>query len=79
MLYLSRSVLRAMRPVCAAVATLVAASAVHAASDSQRVIVMFKPGAVGAGKAAGAAARGVVKHEIYGMDAIAIEVPPRRP
>ena len=75
MLYLSRSVLRAMRPVCAAVATLVAASAVHAASDSQRVIVMFKPGAVGAGKAAVAAARGVVKHEINGMDAISIEVP----
>ncbi len=75
MLYLSRSVLRAMRPVCAAVATLVAASAGHAASDTQRVIVMLKPGTVGAGKAAVAAARGVVKHEIYGMDAIAIEVP----
>jgi subtilisin family serine protease len=75
MLYPSRSLLRALRPVCAAVATLLGVSAGHAAADAQRVIVMFKPGAVAAGKAAVAAARGVVVHEIHGMDAVAIEVP----
>ena len=75
MLYPSRSLLRALRPVCAAVASLLAASAGHAADDAQRVIVMFKPGAVAAGKAAVAAARGIVRHEIYGMDAVSIEVP----
>lgn len=52
-----------------------AAPAAHAAPDTTRVIVAFKPGAQGAAKAAVAAARGSVKHEIYGMDAMAIEVP----
>lgn len=45
------------------------------AADTTRVIVAFKPGAKGAAMAAIHAARGQVKHEIEGMDAMAIEVP----
>jgi subtilisin family serine protease len=47
------------------------------AADTTRVIVAFKPGAQGAAKAAVAAARGAVKHEIQGMDAMAVELPAR--
>ncbi|PWF46041.1 S8 family serine peptidase [Massilia glaciei] len=46
-----------------------------AAPDSTRVIVKFKPGHGANIKSAIAAARGNVKHEIFGMDAMAIEVP----
>lgn len=46
-----------------------------AAPDTTRVIVAFKPGAQGAMRAAVAAARGAVKHEIHGMDAMAVELP----
>lgn len=63
------------RSIGLAAAALCFTLASHAADDSQRVIMMFKPGAAAAGKAAVAAARGVVKHEIYGMDAVSIEVP----
>ena len=45
-----------------------------AAPDTTRVIVMFKPGTPGAARAAVASA-GRVVHDIYGMDAFAIEVP----
>jgi subtilisin family serine protease len=53
------------------------ASAAQAAQASGvvRVIVAFKPGTAANVKAAVAAARGSVKHEIFGMDAMAIEVP----
>jgi subtilisin family serine protease len=62
--------------VCAALATLGATSTVSvAANDTTRVIVSFKPGSAGAIRNAVAAARGSVKHEIYGMDAMAVEVP----
>jgi subtilisin family serine protease len=44
-------------------------------AETTRVVVAFKPGAAGAGRAAVAAARGAVKHQVHGMDAIAIEVP----
>jgi subtilisin family serine protease len=43
--------------------------------ETTRVIVAFKPGAAGAAHAAVAAVRGNVKHQIHGLDAIAIEVP----
>lgn len=58
-----------------AAAAAMAAPLAHAADATSRVIVAFKPGAVGAVRAAVAAARGQVKHEIYGMNAIAVEVP----
>ena len=45
------------------------------AGKPDRVIVAFKPGAAAAGRAAVLAARGRVVHEIFGMDAVAIEVP----
>ncbi|MES2899629.1 MAG: S8 family serine peptidase [Pseudomonadota bacterium] len=61
------------------VAALGAGSVIGAASaatvDMTRVIVSFKPGAAAQARAAVAAARGDVKEEIFGMDAIAIEVP----
>jgi len=46
-----------------------------AAPEKVRVIVAMKPGAAAAGRAAVAAAKGQIKHEIFGMDAMAIEVP----
>ncbi len=46
-----------------------------AAPDTTRVIVAFKPGSAASMKAAVKAARGNVKHDIDGMDAMAIEVP----
>jgi subtilisin family serine protease len=45
------------------------------AAETTRVIVAFKPGAAGAAQAAIAAARGQVRHQIHGMNAVAIEVP----
>jgi subtilisin family serine protease len=59
--------------LCFASAVLVAGAAT--AADSTRVIVAFKPGAAASIKAATAAARGAVKHEIFGADAMAIEIP----
>ena len=61
--------------VAMAVAVAFAAPLAHAAGAKTRVIVAFKPGAAGAARAAVAAAQGQIKHEIYGMDAMAIEVP----
>jgi subtilisin family serine protease len=67
--------------VALAVKLVVAATAVGAlgsaaaASDNTRVIVAFKPGKAAAAKSAVAAAKGNIKHEIFGMDAMAIEVP----
>jgi len=46
-----------------------------AANDTTRVIVAFQPGKAAHIKSAVAAAKGSVKHEIFGMDAMAIEVP----
>jgi subtilisin family serine protease len=56
-------------------AVLAAGGAAHAAADTTRVIVAFKPGAAAAARQAVAAARGNVKLEIAGMDAMAVEVP----
>ena len=67
---------RSLPALFAAIATLGALStAALAANETARVIVAFKPGAVGAVRAAVAAGRGAVVHEIFGMDAMAIEVP----
>ena len=70
---------RASTPFSICVAALVAAGVfggAHAAApDTTRVIVAFKPGAKAAMKGVVAAAKGSVKHEIFGMNAMAIEVP----
>jgi subtilisin family serine protease len=50
-------------------------NAAAAAPDTMRIIVAFKPGAAASVKSAVAAARGAVKHEIFGMNAMAVEVP----
>lgn len=60
----------------AALATLGTISAAAlAANETTRVIVAFKPGSAGAVRSAVAAARGNIQHEIFGMDAMAIQVP----
>lgn len=51
------------------------APAVAAPAETVRVIVSMKAGGKNAVKQAVAAAKGQVKHEIFGMDAMAIEVP----
>ncbi len=60
-----------------AIATAVfgAAGPVLAKPDTTRVIVSMKPGQAASGRAALRAAGGVIKQEIHGMDAVAIEVP----
>jgi subtilisin family serine protease len=63
----------AVKLACAA-AALGAAGHV-AAGDTTRVIVAFKPGKAADVKAVVKAAKGAVKHEIFGMDAMAVEVP----
>ena len=69
-------VTRRLALAIAAVAALspLAAQAQNSA-ETTRVIVAFKPGAAGAARAAVAAARGSIKQQIHGLDAIAIEVP----
>ncbi len=70
-----------MSSIAVAVKLLVATLAVgvigsaSAASDTTRVIVAFKPGSAASMKSAVKAAKGNVKHEIHGMNAMAIEVP----
>jgi subtilisin family serine protease len=62
--------------VCATLAALgVMSTAALAANGTTRVIVSFKPGTASQVKSLVATARGQVKHEVFGMDAIAIEVP----
>jgi subtilisin family serine protease len=64
-----------LKQAIVAAAALAAVVGVAHAADTTRVIVAFKPGAAAAAKQAVAAARGSVKLEIAGMDAIAVEVP----
>ncbi|MFC5478000.1 S8 family serine peptidase [Massilia suwonensis] len=59
----------------AAAASILCNSAMAAEPDTTRVIVAFKPGAKAAMKGVVAAAKGAVKHEIFGANAMAIEVP----
>ena len=70
-----------MSSIAVAVKLLVATVAVgvmgsaSAAADTTRVIVAFKPGSAASMKSAVKAAKGNVKLEIHGMNAMAIEVP----
>lgn len=64
----------AVKMVVAATAVGVMGAASAAAPDTTRVIVAFKPGSKANVKSAVAAAKGSVKHEIFGMDAMAVEV-----
>lgn len=59
----------------AAFAASLSGGAMAAPPDKTRIIVSFKPGAAAHVRAAVAAARGSVKHEIFGMHAMAVEVP----
>lgn len=59
--------------VCAAAALGAAGQAM--AGDTTRVIVSFKPGSASAIRSAVGAAHGSVKQEIYGINAVAVEVP----
>lgn len=52
-----------------------AAPAQAAAPEKTRVIVAMKPGSAANVRSAVTAAKGQIKHEIFGMDAMAIEVP----
>jgi subtilisin family serine protease len=61
--------------LAAAAVGMLCNAAYAAAPDNTRIIVAFKPGAKAAVKSAVAASRGAVKHEIFGMNAMAIEVP----
>ncbi len=73
-----QSVFRALarRSLLAATAALaIGAVPAQAAGDTTRVIVAFKPGAAAAIRGAVSMARGSVQLEIFGMDAMAVEVP----
>jgi subtilisin family serine protease len=65
----------ALRPLVAALALIATAGTALAASDSTRVIVAYQPGASALVKASVASARGQVRLEIDGMDAMAVELP----
>ncbi len=68
------SIATAVKLMVATLAVGVMGSAA-AAADTTRVIVAFKPGSAANMKSAVKAAKGNVKHDIQGMDAMAIEVP----
>ena len=70
---INASVLQTLLTVAGVLAATGAAQA--AAPEKVRVIVAMKPGAAGAMRSVVAAAKGSIKHEIMGMDAMAIEVP----
>ena len=61
--------------VGAAAASMLLGTSALAAADTTRVIVAFKPGSAAAVRGAVSAARGSVQLEIFGMDAMAVEVP----
>lgn len=67
--------LHAMKSLALLLLAAMAAPPLHAAEETTRVIVSFKPGAAGAGRAAVAASRGQLRHQIHGTNAVAIEVP----
>jgi subtilisin family serine protease len=68
---------RASTTLALCIATLAAGviGTATAAPATTRVIVAFKPGAAASIKAAVAAAHGSVKQQIFGMNAMAVEVP----
>jgi subtilisin family serine protease len=61
--------------LCVAALAVAFAGSASAAPATTRVIVAFKPGAAANVKSLVAAAKGAVKHEIFNMNAMAIEVP----
>ncbi len=61
--------------LAALVAAGVFGNAQAAAPETKRVIVAFKPGMAAAMKSVVGLAKGAVKHEIFGTNAMAIEVP----
>lgn len=61
--------------VIAAAASILCSPASAAPADTTRVIVAFKPGAKMAMKSMAAGANATVKAEIFGTDAVAMEVP----
>jgi subtilisin family serine protease len=61
--------------LCLAAAALGVIGSAAAAADTSRVIIAFSPGAAASVKAAVNAAHGTVAHEVFGMDAMAVEVP----
>ncbi|QNA87900.1 S8 family serine peptidase [Massilia sp. Dwa41.01b] len=71
----SKHALTTLKLCVAAIAAGVFCNAHAAAPDTTRVIVAFKPGSAAALKGVVKAARGSVKHEIFGTNAMAIEVP----
>ena len=71
----STSIAHAVKLLVAVVAVGGVVGSAAAAADTTRVIVAFKPGHGANIKSAVAAARGNVKHEIFGMNAMSIEVP----
>ena len=75
----SKNVLSALsKSVCVSIgiaATSVIGVAVAAPTETVRVIVAFKPGAASQARAAVAVGKGKIVHEIFGMDAFAVEVP----
>ena len=64
-----------MSALALAAALLWVPASYAAAPETSRVIVAFKPGTHAAMKAAVVGARGAVKHDIVGMDAMAVELP----
>ncbi|QNA87902.1 S8 family serine peptidase [Massilia sp. Dwa41.01b] len=59
----------------AAATSIVCGTASAAPADTTRVIVSFKPGAKAAMKSLASTLQGTVKHEIFGANAVAMEVP----
>ena len=75
----SKNVLSVLsKAVCVSIgiaAASVIGVAVAAPADTTRVIVAFKPGSASNVRAAIAAGRGQIMHEIFGMDAFSVEIP----
>ena len=73
----STSIVKAVKLLVATVAVGGFIGSASAAEGNTRVIVKFKDGTANSAnmKSAVAAAKGTVKHEIFGMNAMAIEVP----
>lgn len=65
----------ALSSLCLALGLLFGASQAAAADDGARYIVAFKAGKGHAGRQALAQARGLVRHEVHGQDAVSAELP----
>ncbi|MCC2956958.1 S8 family peptidase [Massilia sp. IC2-477] len=73
---MSKQVASKLKMCAVAAAVAVLCSPVKAApADTTRVIVKFKPGAKAAMKSAAVGANATLQKEIFGMDAVAMEVP----